>query len=71
MVILRVGGVYSDIDTECRKPLDSLIKSKDTLVAGWEATFASPEEAHSREYVRTQQLVQVSNGCIFHVTSAS
>ncbi|KAK3258056.1 hypothetical protein CYMTET_32884 [Cymbomonas tetramitiformis] len=25
MVILRYGGVYADMDTECRQPLDSLV----------------------------------------------
>jgi hypothetical protein len=45
MVVLRHGGVYADIDTECRRPLDEVLRSRDTLVAGWENEFPSAEAA--------------------------
>lgn len=45
MVILRVGGVYADIDTECKQPLDAVIRSRDTLVVGWENDFPSAQKA--------------------------
>lgn len=45
MVILRVGGVYADIDTECKQPLDTVIRSRDTLVVGWENEFPSAQKA--------------------------
>eukprot|EP00884_Botryococcus_braunii_P017341 jgi/Botrbrau1/4290/Bobra.0390s0030.1 len=28
MVVLRLGGVYADIDTECRQPLNSLLRAR-------------------------------------------
>lgn len=51
-----MGGVYADIDTECRKPLNNLILPRDTLVVGWENEFSTAEEAHSRKYVRKRQV---------------
>ena len=48
MVILKYGGVYSDIDTECRQPLSSIIKARDTMVVGWENEFATPGIAADR-----------------------
>ena len=48
MVILKYGGVYSDIDTECRRPLSSIIKARDTMVVGWENEFATPGIAADR-----------------------
>ena len=45
MVILRHGGVWADADAECRQPLDALLRSKDTLVAGWDNEFAEPRAA--------------------------
>ncbi len=56
MVVLRMGGVYADIDTECRKPLNNLILPRDTLVVGWENEFPTAEEASSRKYVRKRQV---------------
>jgi hypothetical protein len=56
MVVLRMGGVYADIDTECRKPLNNLILPRDTLVVGWENEFSTAEEASSRKYVRKRQV---------------
>ena len=36
MVVLRLGGAYADIDSECRQPLDSIIQPADTLLVGWD-----------------------------------
>jgi mannosyltransferase OCH1-like enzyme len=56
MVVLRMGGVYADVDTECRRPLNSLILPRDTLVVGWENEFPTAEEAAARKYVRKRQV---------------
>ena len=56
MVVLRSGGVYADMDVECRKPLNSLIMPRDTLIVGWENEFSSAEEARDRRYVRKRQV---------------
>jgi len=56
MVVLRSGGVYADIDVECRKPLNSLIMPRDTLIVGWENEFSTAEEARNRKYVRKRQV---------------
>lgn len=56
MIVLRMGGVYADIDTECRKPLNNLILPRDTLVVSWENEFSTAEEASSRKYVRKRQV---------------
>lgn len=45
MAVLRHGGVYADLDAECRRPLDGVLHSRDTLVAGWAAEFADPRAA--------------------------
>jgi mannosyltransferase OCH1-like enzyme len=45
MVVLRHGGVYADLDTECVRPLDALLRSGDTLVAGWDNEFPGPRAA--------------------------
>lgn len=55
MVVLRLGGVYADVDTECRQPMDGLIRPRDTMVVGWENEFMSPAEAEHRHYVRSRQ----------------
>ena len=56
MVVLRLGGVYADVDTECKKPLDDIILPKDTLVVSWENEFSTAEEARQRRYVRKRQV---------------
>ena len=45
LIVLHVGGVYADIDCECRAPLDRFLRSADTLVVGWEGEFATDEMA--------------------------
>lgn len=56
MVILRLGGIYADVDTECRQPMSKIIQPRDTLVVGWENEFSTAEEAHRRSYVRKRQV---------------
>ncbi|PSC76567.1 glycosyltransferase family 32 [Micractinium conductrix] len=56
MVILRHGGVYAAADTECRRPMDGLLHSKDTLVAGWDNEFQDAAAAVAAGYVRLRQL---------------
>lgn len=58
MVVLKMGGVYADIDTECKQPLDAIIRSKDTLIVGWENEFADAEKAAAAWYARTRQILQ-------------
>lgn len=58
MVILRLGGVYADIDVECRQPLDTVIRATDTMVVGWEAEVASDAAAFRRHFVRKRQVLQ-------------
>lgn len=58
MVVLRYGGVYADLDTECRQPMDALIQPRDTLVACWENEFSTAAEAERRNYVRPRQILQ-------------
>ena len=45
LVLLRHGGVFADVDAECRQPLDGLIQSRDTLVVGWDNEYSSAERA--------------------------
>lgn len=58
MVVLLHGGVYADSDTECKRPLDSVISSKDKMLAGWELEFGTEQEAAQRTYARTRQVLQ-------------
>jgi hypothetical protein len=58
MVVLRLGGVYADIDVECRQPLDSVIRPTDTMVVGWEAEVASDAQAYQRHFARKRQVLQ-------------
>ena len=58
MVLLRYGGVYADIDTESRQPVDSLLKPEDTLVVGWENEWPTQSSAFDHHYVRRRQVLQ-------------
>ena len=58
MVVLRMGGLYADVDTECRRAMDDIIKPRDTMLVGWENEFATPEIAAHRNYARTRQVLQ-------------
>ena len=57
LVVLRFGGVYSDIDATCVQPLDSWIRGSDSLVVGWEGEFGTDEMAYSRHFVRRRQVL--------------
>lgn len=57
LIVLHTGGVYADIDTECRKPLDRFLRTTDTLVVGWENEFRTDEMAYSRHFVRRRQVL--------------
>lgn len=57
LVVLKLGGVYADIDTECRQPLDDFIHAKDTLIVGWENEFFTDSQAYSRHFVRRRQVL--------------
>lgn len=56
MVVLRLGGVYADIDVECRAPLDGVIAPADTLLAGWEGEHADAHDAAVQQYARQRQV---------------
>jgi hypothetical protein len=58
MVVLRLGGVYADIDVECRQPLDRVIRPTDTMVVGWEAEVATDALAYKRHFARKRQVLQ-------------
>ncbi len=64
-MILRMGGVYADIDVELRQPLDSVVKPTDTMVVGWEAEVPDDAAAFKRHFVRKRQVrnnTQLSSG---------
>lgn len=56
MVVLRLGGVYADIDVECRQPLDAVIQPADTLLVGWDAELADSTAAATQQYARQRQI---------------
>ena len=58
LVVLRNGGVYADIDVECRQPLDGVLLPTDTLVTGWESEVPSDALAFKRHHVRRRQVLQ-------------
>ena len=56
LVVLRHGGVYADIDTECTQPLDSLIGSSDLMVVGWEGEVGDDQALVNRHFARHRQV---------------
>lgn len=58
MVILRQGGVYADVDVECKQPLDNIIRSFDTMVVGWESEVSTDAQAYKRHFARKRQVLQ-------------
>ncbi|QDZ23394.1 glycosyltransferase [Chloropicon primus] len=58
MVIYKYGGVYTDIDTECKTPLDEVLLPTDTMVVGWEYEGTTQEDALNHHYVRANQVLQ-------------
>ena len=57
LVVLRLGGIYADVDTECAAPLDTFLRPRDALVVGWEGEFDTDEMAYSRHFVRRRQVL--------------
>lgn len=45
MVILRHGGAFVDAGTECKRPLEDILREEDSLVMGWDKEFASGQAA--------------------------
>ena len=58
LIIYKYGGVYTDIDTECRQPLDEVLNPTDTMVVGWEKESVSEKEALINHFVRANQVLQ-------------
>ena len=58
MVVLRYGGIYADVDTECGRPLDDFIRPTDSFIAGWEDEYATAELAVSFRFARQRQMEQ-------------
>ena len=56
--MLRYGGVYADVDTECGSPLDNIILPDDTFLAGWEDEYATADAALDYKFSRQRQLLQ-------------
>lgn len=56
LVVLRYGGVYADIDTECTQPLEEILLPMDTLVVGWEGEEPSWERLMNRHFARYRQV---------------
>lgn len=56
LVVLRYGGVYADIDTECTQPLDDAIRPDDSLLVGWEGEEPSWERRMNRHFARYRQV---------------
>jgi len=56
LVVHKHGGVYADIDTECRASFDDIIKPQDTLVVGMENDKDLGGVASG--YVREKQILQ-------------
>ena len=65
MVVLRLGGMYADMDTECVKPLNDVIEPRDTMLVGWENEFPNMDHARFRSYARERQV------CAMRVQSVS
>ena len=58
MVILRYGGVYADLDTECLISMDDIIDAEDEMIVGWEGDLKDETAAIPRHFVRRRQVLQ-------------
>lgn len=58
MILLRFGGVYADLDTECRRSFDEFIQPTDSLIAGWESDFPDEATRIKMRFARQQQILQ-------------
>ncbi len=58
MVILRYGGIYADLDTECLISMDDVIDAEDEMIVGWESDLKDEKAAIPRHFVRRRQVLQ-------------
>ena len=58
LVLLKHGGVYADLDTECTRPLDGFIQPEDDVIVGMESMSPSSEYAFKHHFVRSIQMLQ-------------
>ena len=56
LVVFRYGGVYADIDTECKQPLDQIIRHSDSLLVGWEGEAPDHDALVHRHFARYRQV---------------
>ena len=56
MVVLSQGGFYADLDTDCWKPLDSIMRPEDKMLVGWEDEFSSFEAKERHFFGRQRQV---------------
>ena len=62
MVVLRYGGVYADIDVECRRPLDPLVSPR-TLIIGAqrEREWRGAERCHATRLTQRAKLACIGS----------
>lgn len=59
ILLWREGGIYSDVDVTCARPLEAYIDLRtDGLVVGWEGDWGSTADCQSAGSARTRLLVQ-------------
>lgn len=63
LVLLRLGGVFADAHTECRRSFDSLLRPSDTLLAGWDSEAPDRAQAAKKGMFRTRQV----RACQMHI----
>lgn len=57
-MVLRYGGLYADIDTECGMNLEDILQPEDGFVAGWEQEFPTQDMAIGYKFARQRQILQ-------------
>jgi len=58
LILLRYGGIYTDVDTECMVPLDDYIRATDRMIVSEERNFDTLKEFEESAYVRQHQILQ-------------
>ena len=56
MVVLSQGGFYADLDTNCWRPLDSIVRPEDRMLVGWEDEFSTFEAKEQHFFGRQRQV---------------
>ena len=56
LVILKYGGIYADVDTDCARPMDELIVPGDGLLVGWEREYSDKRQQRRDNFVRASQV---------------